>query len=77
MNTKDQLLINKTILEDTRRRQRKLNMAWIYYRKAFDSVPHSWILRCLEIYKVDDSLIRFVSKHMLTWKTHSAIKMEN
>ena len=39
MGTKDQLLINKTILEDARRRQRKLNMAWIDYKKAFDSVP--------------------------------------
>ena len=69
MGTKDQLLINKTILEDARRRQRKLNMAWIDYKKAFDSVPHSWILRCLELYKVDDSLIRFLSNQMTTWKT--------
>ena len=60
MGRKDQLLI-KTILEDARRRQRKLNMAWIDYKKAFDSVPHSWILRCLELYKVNNSIIRFLS----------------
>ena len=50
--TKDQLLVNKTILEDCKRRQRNLSMAWIDYKKAFDSVPHTWINRCLDLYKI-------------------------
>ena len=33
--TKDQLLVNKTILEDCKRRQRNLSMAWIDYKKHF------------------------------------------
>ena len=69
MGTKDQLLINKTILEDCKRRQRNLSMAWIDYRKAFDSVPHSWINRCLELYKVDDTLREFLKSQMSHWKT--------
>ena len=40
--TKDQLLIDKTILKDYRKRRTNLVMAWIDYRKtAYDCVPHS------------------------------------
>ena len=69
LGTKDQLLINKTILEDAKRRQRNLSMAWIDYRKAFDSVLHSWISRCLELYKVDDTLRQFITHQMTFRKT--------
>ena len=40
---KDQLLINKMIPEDCHKKKKNLSMTWIDYRKAFDSVPHSWI----------------------------------
>ncbi|XP_030752876.1 uncharacterized protein LOC115879951 [Sitophilus oryzae] len=39
--TKDQLLIDKMVLKNCRRKQTNLHMAWIDYRKAFDSLPHS------------------------------------
>ena len=48
---KDQLLINKMILENAHSKRKTLSTAWIDYKKAFDSVPHSWILRTLELYK--------------------------
>ena len=44
-------------------------MAWIDYKKAFDSVPHSWINRCLDLYKIDDSLRTFLANQMTQWKT--------
>jgi hypothetical protein len=40
---KNQLLISEAILEDSKKRRKILNMAWIDYKKAFDSFPHSWI----------------------------------
>ena len=64
LGTKDQLLINKTVLEDAKRRQRNLSMAWIDYQKAFDSVPHSWINRCLELYKVGEDIRSFLKNQM-------------
>ena len=34
-------------------------MAWIDYHKAFDSVPHSWILKVLDLFKISSFLINF------------------
>ena len=44
-------------------------MAWIDYKKAFDRVPHTWINRCLDLYKIDDSLRAFLANQMTQWKT--------
>lgn len=65
---KDQLLINKMILENCRC-CKKLSAAWIDYRKAFDSVPHSWILKTLEIYKVSPVVVNFLKHSMEMWNT--------
>ena len=46
--TKDQLFLDKAILKNCRRRLTNLSMPWIDYKKAYDMVPHSWILKCLE-----------------------------
>ena len=37
---KDQLLINKMILEDCKTKKKNLSTAWIDYKKAFDSTSH-------------------------------------
>ena len=41
--TKDQLLINKTVLKDSKKRHTNLSMAWIDYKKAYDFVSHGRI----------------------------------
>ena len=66
---KDQLLVNKMILENCHTRHSNLSTAWIDYKKAFDSVPHSWILKALEIFKVSPVIINFISKNMTKWET--------
>ena len=66
---KEQLLLNKTILENCRNRQTNLHMAWIDYKKAYDSVPHSWIIECLKLYKVNPSIINFINEIIPNWKT--------
>ena len=45
--TKDQLLIDKMVLNDCKKRHTNLGMAWIDYKKAYDMIPHSWILESL------------------------------
>ena len=53
---KDQLLINKMIIEECKKKKKNLSMAWIDYRKAYDSVPHSWILKTLQMYRFNEKL---------------------
>ena len=48
--TKDQLLIDKAITKDARMKCRNLNMAWVDYKKAYDMVPHSWILEVISMF---------------------------
>ena len=50
--TKDQLLIDKAILKDCKRRHPNLAMAWMDYCKAYHMVPHNWIRECLEMFGI-------------------------
>ena len=67
--TKDQLLVDKAILKNCRRRFTNLSMAWIDYKKAYDMVPHSWILKCLEMIGAAKNMISIIRNSMVNWKT--------
>ena len=54
---KDQLPISKAILQECKRRKKNLRMAWIDYQKAFDRVPHSWIIKSLELIGINNKFI--------------------
>ena len=43
-------------------------MAWIDYRKAYDFVPHSWILECLDMLGIVDNVRSVLEKSMKKWK---------
>ena len=57
-------MINNAILENCIRRKKNLSTACIDYKKAFDSVPHSWILKCLQMYMIHPVLITFIGESM-------------
>ena len=67
--TKDQLLVDKAIPKKCRRRMTNLSMAWIDYKKAYDMVPHSWILKCLEMVRGAKNMVTIISNSMANWKT--------
>ena len=67
---KDQLLINKMLLENSRTCHRNLSIAWIDYRKASNSVLHTSILKVLQIYKISPTIINFLTVSMKKWKTN-------
>lgn len=73
---KDQLLIDKMVLKDCKQRKTNLYATWIDYKKAYDSVPHSWILKSLELMKVNREVIRFLSMSMEKWNTQLMINGE-
>jgi hypothetical protein len=77
LGTKDQLLLNKTILENCKKRNSNLSMAWIDYKKAFDSVPHSWLVQSMQLYKISPNIIQFMKTTMPNWKTQINLRHEN
>ena len=75
--TKDQLLIDKTILKNAKLKKKNLDMIWIDYKKAYDSVPHSWILESLNTIKVNTEIREFLQKVMKQWRTELMIENES
>ena len=55
--TTEQLLINKSILNDARKHHQNLITVWLEYKKAFDSVPHSWLIQALKLAKVPQKVV--------------------
>ena len=68
--TKDQLIIDKTVLKDYRKRKTNLAMAWIDYKKAYDMVSHSCIMECLDIVGAADAVKCLLGESMKTWRTN-------
>ncbi|PFX14113.1 Retrovirus-related Pol polyprotein from type-1 retrotransposable element R2, partial [Stylophora pistillata] len=44
-------------------------MVWIDYKKAYDMVLHSWILKCLEMVGAAKNMISVISNSIANWKT--------
>ena len=63
--TAELLYIDKHILDESKTRRKNLAMAWINYKKAYDMVPHSWIIKSLKMYKISDEVINTSTK---LWK---------
>ena len=66
--TGDLLLIDKTILRKVRMRKKNLGVTWIDYKKAYDMVPHSWIVECLDIVGVGEQIKYFLSESLKAWR---------
>lgn len=50
---KDTLLMVVIITNQGKRKRKNISVDWIDYKRAFDSVPHIWLLEVLDIYKID------------------------
>ena len=68
--TKDQLEIDRSILQNCRKRKTNLSMAWIGYKKAYDIVPHSWIITTMGKVGLADNAIGLIKQSMNRWKTN-------
>ena len=65
--TKDQLIIDQQILKDAKTRKKNLSMCWIDYQKAYDMVPHSWILKVMRAYGIADNIVEVIATTMKEW----------
>ena len=66
----EQLMIDKMILDEVIKHKRSDVMAWLDYQKAFDSVPHEWLLTALKLAKVPPPVISAIETLMLKWLTN-------
>jgi hypothetical protein len=57
--------------------EKKLSMAWNDYHKAFESVPHSLIIKSLELIGINNKVILFTKKVTTYCKTRMCLHAEN
>ncbi|XP_055380732.1 uncharacterized protein LOC129611562 [Condylostylus longicornis] len=69
LGCKEQLTIDAVVMKQAIDKKRNIYGAYIDYRKAFDMVPHSWLIEIMKIYKISENIIRFVSHIMSKWST--------
>ena len=67
--TTEQLLIDKSILKEVKNSRRNLVTVRLDYCKAFDSIPHSWLLRALKLAKVSRIIIHATKNLTKSWYT--------
>ena len=54
----DQLLVNNTIMEEVVSKRQNTVCVWLDYKKAFDTVPHDWLIKLLQLVKVSTTLLQ-------------------
>ena len=67
--TLEQLRINKNIMKEVKRVRRNLTTIWLDYRKAVDSIPHSWLIKSLKLAKVPNNIINAIENLTRSWYT--------
>ena len=64
----DLLYIDRAVIKEVKFRNKNLAMAWIDYKKAYDMVPHSWIIECLDLFGVAENIRSLLVNSMEKWK---------
>ena len=64
--TAEFLYIDQHILDESKTRRKYLAMVWIDYKKAYDMVPHSWIINSPQMCKISEKVINVIDKTMKT-----------
>lgn len=65
----DHLLLTNGVWHQVRSKYRSLSVAWLDYRKAYDSVPHNWLLERLRLFHFPSMLITCIEQLMPLWET--------
>ena len=54
--TNDLLYTDRAAIKGVKSRNKNLAMAWINYKKAYDMVPHSWIIESINSFGVAENI---------------------
>lgn len=66
---KELLVVDYILTKQARKKLRNISIAWIDYRKAFDSVPHTWLVKVLELHGISGPVVNLLKYLMTTWRT--------
>lgn len=68
-------LLDRTVVGDAtwHRTQRGMHMAWVDFRKAFDSIGHRYLRWVLQVVKVPEAIRTYLGKCMPHWETRFEI----
>ena len=75
--TNDLLFIDQLIMREIKMRKQNLSMVWIDYKKAYDVVPHSWIIDCLETVGINEKIRRLLTESMKSSRVELTSGEEN
>ena len=70
----DALLVDRMAVEDAKMRRKDLSVLWVDFKKAFDCVPHRWIVRFLNIVRAPLGVQRIVRSLIPLWSTTFYLK---
>ena len=65
--TNDLPYFDRAVIKEVKSRNKNLAMAWIDYKKAYDMVPHSWIIECLDLFGVAENIKSLLVNSMEKW----------
>ncbi|XP_044751651.1 uncharacterized protein LOC123311647 [Coccinella septempunctata] len=71
------LTTDYVITKQAKKKQRNISVAWVDYKKAFDSVPHPWLIKVLRLYGVPEEMIKLLECLMKSWRTNLTFESEN
>ena len=62
--TNDLLYVDRAVIKNVKSRNKNLVKASVDYKKAYDLVPHSWIIECLDLFGVTENIISLLVNGM-------------
>ena len=66
--TNDLPYIDRAVIKEFKSTNKNLAMVWVDYMKAYDMVPHLWIIECLDLFGVAENIKTLLVNSMEKWK---------
>ena len=73
LGTVDQLIIDRSIMEEVKQYHRNLAIAFDDYKKTHDKVHHDWMLCVYEWIRISKEATELIYRLMIKWKTRLEI----
>ena len=62
------------LLQEVKGRKKNLAMGRTDYRKAYEMVPHSWVIESLNMMSMAKNVVDFLGKAVKSWRVNLTIK---